>query len=277
MSLTPANPWLLHHLQPFLVATGDNAARFDMRPFDVALEPELAFDPLRLASAPFLDRLCALDAAAFGPEGMPMPRWVFLDGGELTGGVVGLAGQAQELPQSWRKALSVPPGYGGPVPVSMYIAIPSAEPGTWIGHNLSSVAARVADSRLRGLGSLTKALALRVFGAEAQVGAAQWDSLALRVHARLGALEVVSAWTPAHDKPWSVTYRAPIDERALLYLARDARGAVDYPAPTLWLRSDDHASMRELQARIEGGEHFRFAGRPERAQDGVQRIPLAAH
>ena len=275
MSIAPSNPLLLRQLQPFVGGTADNVGCFDMQPFGLRVEDTHVFAPLRLARAPFLDRLCALDAAAFGPEGMPMPRWIFLDGGELTGGVVGFGLAADALPAPWREALCVPDDHVGLVPVSMYIAIPTAESGAWVGHNLSSLAARVRDPALRGLGSLTKAVALRLLRTRTQIGAAQWDSPALRVHARLGALEVISAWTPAHGKPWTVTYRARIDEPALLHLARDPRGAVDFPAPSLWLASDDHAARGMLQDRIEAGERFRFAGRPEPLEGGGQRIPLA--
>jgi hypothetical protein len=62
----------------------------------------------------------------------------------------------------------------------MYIALPGFEPGSRVGHNLASVGRRVPE--LPGLGSLTQVFALAVFRAQ---GACQWDSPALRVHARL--------------------------------------------------------------------------------------------
>ncbi|MGD8862502.1 MAG: hypothetical protein PVI30_20995 [Myxococcales bacterium] len=273
MTLEPSNGALLRDFSPFVVATADNLKHFDREPFGIPLAA--VYDPMRLQSAPVLERLCALDQLAFGPEGMPMPRFIFFDGGELTGAVCGLAAPAAQLDPQLHELLSVPPRYAGLVPISMYIAIPGAGPGRWIGHNLASVAARYPSEEVRGLGSLTKALALRVIGAREQIGAAQWDSPAVHVHARLGPLEVISAWTPAHTKPWTFTYRAVVTDASLRHLARDPGGEVHFPRPTEWLTSDDHGAMRALQERIEAGARVRFAGRPVLTDRDVQRIPLS--
>lgn len=275
MRLHPENDRLLARLELFVVATADNRARFDPRPFELQVAPDGHIDPLRRDAAPFLDLLQALDAATFGPEGMPMPRWVFYDAGELPGGVVGFGCRAAALPPGLAEALQVPPRYGGIVPLSMYIAIPTLEPGVWVGHNLSSLRDRLPGDPLRGLGSLTKAVALRVFRAKAQIGATQWSSRALRVHARMGPLRLLTAWTPAHTYPASLTYRAELDDAALLRLAGDPEGSAARPAPTAWIGSDDHAAMQALQERIEAGERWCVAGPPEPAQHGQQRVPIA--
>jgi hypothetical protein len=274
--LAPRNPRLLSTLDPFLVATVQNRAVFDPAPFGIRLRAEHCFDPLRLGSAGFLELLCHLDEATFGRKGMPMPRWVFFDGGGLSGGIVGFGRRAEALSADTRELLHVPPDYGGLVPLSMYIAIPSFDDGTWVGHNLCSLAGRLTDAELGGLGSLTKAVALKVFRATTQVGATQWDNRALYVHAKLRPLRIVTAWTPAHTKPWTLTYSVAVCDSALRHLAGDPGGTVTTPPADFWLRSDDHAAMRDLQVRIESGERFRVVAPPRQSDDEAQSIPIAA-
>ena len=204
-----------------------------------------------------------------------MPRWVFYDAAELPGGIVGFGRRAGALPPRLAELLRVPPGYGGLVPLSMYIAIPTLAPGVWVGHNLASLREQAQGDALRGLGSLTKAVALKVFRATAQIGATQWDSRALRVHARLGALRLLTAWTPAHTYPATLTYQATIDDAALRRLAGEPGPAAACPEPELWIESGDHGAMEALQARIEAGERLCVAGLPVPSAPGRQRVPVA--
>jgi hypothetical protein len=157
----------------------------------------------------------------------------------------------------------------------MYIAIPTVEAGTWVGHNLASLSERIGDARLRGLGSVTKALGLRVFRVGFQVGVTQWASPALRLHTRLGPLALETAWTPAHSEPRSLTYRATVDLASLRHLAHDPRGTVEQPEADRFVASDDEDAMRELEGRIERGERWEIVGRPE-VMEGHrrQRIPV---
>lgn len=270
--IAPANATLLERLQLFAVARPETFAAFDARPFGIAA-PRV-FDPLRRTSAPFLSLLKRLDEVTFGPEGMPMPRWVFLDGAELTGGIVGFGAPAAELSDAARDLLGVADAYAGVVPLAMFIAIPTFEPGVWFGHNLASVAGRLPGDNLRGLGSLTKAVALAMFRAHTQLGATQWPSRALYVHTRLGPLELITASTPAHGDDDTLTYRAAITEAALRNLARDPSASVDVPAPTEWVHCRDLDRIRALQRDIEAGARWVIAGRPRPADDG-HSVPIA--
>ena len=274
MNLRIQNPELLR-LRPYIVATRDNRAAFDLSPFGLQVAAEHCIDPLRMAAAPFLDLLTRVDEVTFGPEGMPMPRWVFFDGAELPGGIVGFGAPADSLSAADRKILSVRDDYAGLVPFSMFIAIPTFEPGVWMAHNLSSVASVLPQANLRGLGSLTKAIGLKVFRASAQVGATQWNSFALKVHVRLGPLALLTAWTPAHSEPWTLTYRAQINDQTLRNLARDPTGQVVFPRAELWLDSDDHAQMQQLQSKIEAGRRIWVVGPPEQFLVERYRIPLS--
>jgi hypothetical protein len=275
VTLRLPNDRLLCDLEPFVVAAPEHLASFDLAPFGLAIAPDARIDPLLVASAPFLELLVRLDAVTFGPEGMPMPRWLFLDGAGLPGAVVGLARRASAVEDEARVLLRVPDAHTGLVPHAMYIAVPAAEASTWVGHNLASVAEHLPGRNLAGLGRLTKALALRVLRASAQVGATQWASRALHVHARLGPLELLTAWTPAHGGPATLTYRASIDDASLRRLAGEASIAIADPAPDRWIDSADPAAMQELQDRLEAGDRFCIAGRPEPIAPGRQRVPVA--
>jgi len=274
--LAPPNVALLERLVPFVVATESVRARLDTSPFDLALSPDCVLDPLRSESTQLLERLWALDTATFGPGLMAMPRWILLDGAGLSGAIVGLASHPENASDAVLEILGLERPVAGLVPYSMYIAIPSFEADTWVGHNLASLGVRRPEGEsLAGLGSLTKAIALRILRARCQLGAAQWDSVALRVHVRLGALRLLTAWTPAHSKASTFTYAARIDEASLRHLARDPGGRVSMPRAEYWLATDDHAGMQALQQKIEDGEPWYIVGPPRSEASGVERVPLA--
>ena len=275
MSLEPRNPRLLERLRPFVVATPGNAKHLELSPFGLNIAPEHVVDPLRTSAAPFLELVRNLDALTFGPEGMPMPRWVFVDGAELPGGIFGFGCPSETLSSGARELLKPPAGYDGLVPLSIYIAIPTHEPGTWLGHNLASLAPQLDDDDLRGLGGLTKATGLAVYRASRQVGVTQWASRALYIHTRMGPMELLTAWTPAHSEAWSLTYRVKIDTGVLYHLARDPRGAVPRLEPEDHIDSEDHAAMQALQDRIEAGERWCIPGPPRPVEAGRQRVPIA--
>ncbi len=286
MSLELPNAYLLG-LKPFLIATPEVLEQSDLSPFGIPIEPAHRLSPLALRATPLLRRLQALDSATFGAEGMPMPHWIFLDGAGLTGAMFGLGSPASDTPPDVIDALGLRSAAEHDstmlVPHSMYIALPSFEADTWVGHNLASVSAfRPRGPSFRGLGSLTKALALRTLRARCQIGAAQWGAPSLRVHRRLGPLRLLSAWTPAHSKPWTYTYAAELTEARLRHLARDTRCRPEPVAAQCFVDSHDHASLQRLQDDIEAGQHWGIASveplpLPRQApsdEAGAQRIGL---
>lgn len=265
----------LARLEPFLVRSPWHDGSFDMAPFGRAIPSGNRIDPTRREAESFLNRLCTLDALTFGPEGMPMPRWLFYEASALPGGIFGFALRAHALDDACRSRLRVPEGYEGLVPVSMYIAIPARPPHTWYGHNLASLNRLLPELQLRGLAGLTKAFALRCYRCRTQIGATQWNSNAISVHTRFGALELLTAWTPAHEFPATLTYRLRITDAALR-AAMGEPGCRPLPrrAPSFHLRADDEEGMRALQRRIEGGARFEVTGAPSRVGP-VQSVPVA--
>lgn len=271
------NPALLDHLVPYVVSTVDNLPALDLAPFGVAMATHI--DPLRVGSQGFLDILHRLDGLTFGPEGMPMPRWVFYDCSELPGAIYGFARPARTLWPAARALFQVPDDYDGLVPLSMYIAIPMAHRGVWFGHNLASSApalrtAGLTDVDLTGLGSLTKGLALQAFGVKHFWGATQWASDALYIHAKFGPLRLATAWTPAHSEPATLTYGFDVAVNRLRASMGDPSITLPRPEPDGWIRAGDHDAMIALQDRIEAGERFLVTGPPRRL-DGVQEVPIA--
>jgi hypothetical protein len=273
--LSPRNPKLLSRLKLFAVSARESLAHFDEQPFGISLSQH--FDPLRCESEVFHRMLRRLDEVTFGPVGMPMPGWIFLDGASQTGAIVGFALPADRSSAQLKTLLEVPQDYSGLVPLSVFMAVPMHALGSWFAHNLASVSRQLADEDLSGLGSLTKAVALKMFRARGQVGATQWTSSALFVHSLLGPLNLVTALTPAHSDDATLTYSLQLNDAKLRHLARDPAGHVDYPEVDEWIADSDTDRMRALQAEIESGERYVIAGRPKVGANGrlvpVARVP----
>ena len=274
IAIHPRNDRLLRDLVPYVVATPDHLAHLDLEPFGIPIADRARIDPLHTRSETFLTLLSRLDTITFGPEGMPMARWLFVDGSELPGGIIGLAREAKDLDPEARALLRVPDDHDGLVPLAQYIAVPTLEPGVWVGHNLASAAEQLPGRGLAGLGRLTKAIALAVYKAKAQIGATQWASRALHVHARMGPLELISAWTPSHADPATLTYRATLDLPTLRHLADDPRGTIPHIDPAEWIDSEDLEAMKSLQRRIESGERHFIVGPPVTTGHEKQRVPI---
>ena len=67
-----------------------------------------------------------------------------------------------------KEGLKVPADYTGLVPLAVYIALPSHEPHLWFRPNLVSLSPQFPELELSGLGSYTKAMALKMFCAQSR-------------------------------------------------------------------------------------------------------------
>ncbi|MEZ4268170.1 MAG: hypothetical protein R3F39_17545 [Myxococcota bacterium] len=266
-----SNDAILRDYGTFVVSTPANRPHLDAAPFGLDLRWDI--DPTRLESATFLTLLQRLDALTFGPEGMPMDLWVFYDCAELPGFIYGFAIDAKRLTTHERVIFDLPPGYEGPVPLSMYIAIPMYEKGAWFGHNLASLNLTFPERRLYALGTITKAIALRAYKAERFFGATQWTSRALYIHTKFGVLDLHTTWTPAHSIPATLTYAFDVTEEKLRAAAGDPAIILERPEPDFHLDSEDTDGMQALQAQIEGGARFQLIGPPS-VQAGRTLHPL---
>lgn len=263
------NDLIFEQLSLFIVATPDMWAAADPTPFGVPLRYHI--DPTHTRSATFLDILQRLDALTFGPTGMPMDKWVFYDCAELPGFIVGFAIEASAMTADERHRLKVPETYSGPVPLSMYIAIPMREAGSWFGHNLASLGRQLPGRRLSHLGTLTKVMALKTMRAEKNVGVTQWASPALHIHTKFGALELLTVWTPVHSFPASLTYAFPVDDVALRVAAGDPTAPASRLTATRFHETDE-ATLIALQAELERGRRVALCGPPLLSDDGARRL-----
>ncbi|MBM4342013.1 MAG: hypothetical protein FJ100_01350 [Deltaproteobacteria bacterium] len=271
---------LLRELVPYVVATPANLPLLELQPFGLPTPSAHVIDPLRLESAVFLDLLHKLDGLTFGPEGMPMPKWVFYDCSELPGAIYGLARPAATVWPKVRSLFQIPADYAGLVPVSMYVAIPMPQPGMWFGHNLSSLAPvfrrldLVPDLDLAGLGSLTKGLALKCFRVQQFWGATQWQSKALYIHAKFGPLALQTAYTPAHSEHETLTYGFRCTDGALRASMGDPGVQIARPPVDAWIDGRDVVRLKELQAQMERGEAWCIPQAPRPQADGML-VPIA--
>lgn len=274
MNVQTRNDSILERYEPFVVAMPSNIDYLDHAPFGLEIRDEHFINPLHTKNETFLSLLQTMDALTFGPEGMPMPRWVFLGGAELPGAIFGFGQLAKKLPDDVIERMEVPADYTGLVPLSMYIAIPVNPPDVWFGHNLASLNAVFPELELSGLASITKALALKCFRCKQQIGATQWDSGALHIHSAFGPLDLITAWTPQHSEAWTLTYRFDVTDDKLKHAMGTPDVKVAYPRMEAEIcRADINAQMG-LQQRIEAGEQFQIVGRP-RGVAMEMMVPIA--
>lgn len=268
-----SNDGLFESLRTWAVATPSNEPLLDNAPFGVPID--VVINPLRMTSAPFLDRLQRLDVLCFGPEGMPMDKWVFYNCAELPGFIYGFGIPVEECDPRELEAFGLTEDAEGLVPVSVYVAIPMYEKGAWFGHNLSSLNRAFPWRGMHHLASITKAMALKAFRVEHFVGATQWKSNALHIHTRFGALDLDTAYTPAHSQVETLTYSFEVTDLSLRAAMGDPSAALDRVEPTFYLDAGDVAEMKRLQAEIERGARYQLVGRPIRAEGRVRHPILA--
>jgi hypothetical protein len=260
--------------QPYVLATRAVAPRLEWAPLGFDLkEKGLVLDPQARGNETFLQMLQNLDRLAFGPHGMAMPKWVFYDCGVMPSAVFGFCGPAASLEPWVRRALEVPEGYSGPVPLTIFIAIPTLEKGAWFTHTLCSINQVAEGAAPAGLRLLSVALGLRVLRAEALYGTLQWRSDRISTYTGIGPLELVTAYTPTHSFRRSLTFRLRL--RRLLIEAALMKPGTSPAAPpaTHMLDVDDEPALIALQRELEAGIRYAIVGAPE-TRGSIVQLPL---
>lgn len=257
--LTTTNDSILVNYSTFVVTTEANRAHLDASPFGV--DVRWFIDPTVTKSAGFLELLQRLDALTFGPKGMPMDKWVFYGCAELPGFIYGFAMTVDDMTEREVELFGIPSGYDGPVPISMYIAIPMLDDGCWFGHNLASLNRTLPDRNLGFLATITKALGLKACQVEQCYGATQWASKATNVHTRFGPLNVLTAYTPAHSFAATLTYSFPVTDVCLRAAMGDPEAHLARPEASFHLSAENTKGMLEIQEAIENGAKYQVAGR----------------
>lgn len=191
---------------PFVVGPMDRLASLDeagvrLRKVDAFAEESVPFcQAFQRANSVAYD---GLPRPATHGRGLGMPSWVFVDCCMLPSVAIGFEVPRRAVPEPLADLLD-PEEACETLPVSEYIAVPALEPGVVIGVSFFSL---VSGMRL---GERTKALALRMLGAETLVGITQLDNPAMRVHLSFGPLEVVAPAVPLH----------PLRETTFVYRTR---------------------------------------------------------
>jgi len=272
---------ILQQLEPFLIA-GDIREDLNLCPGGVQIPSENVFHPQHRRHAAFLAMLQLVDRLTFGPFGMEMPSWVFYDCAVMPGAVFGLGVRAHRLEEWAREAMKVPDDYEGLVPVSQFIAIPMLAgfsdpsrkaPGTWLLYTLESLNQVSPGMAPVGTLKVTCALGLRVFPIRELYAISQWRSPKLEEYVELGPLELVTAWTPAHSMPRTLSFRLQFDDIHMPGLVYAPSVHPASPPPNALLDVDSAADLQALQRDLEAGEKIYVVGKPIHHGASV-RVPL---
>lgn len=240
--------------------------------------PPVMKDPLDIPELAFADRIYSLEARAFGPSNMAMPRWVFYDCAVMPGFVAGFAARPRALTPAMREVLDPKkfPAINSPiqtskvlkevtslddmdwVPLSLFIIIPTMHKGEWVAHNLTSINSLLPEGQgLYGLGFLSKAFGLWYANVEQCSGMTQWGSPALKLHSNFGHMEVIGAYAPVHSHATTVTYRVQVNTQVwekFFTKEEDFAFLENYGPTGSFIDPKDEQSMLDFQKRIEREE-----------------------
>lgn len=257
--------------EPYLVRTRRYQGQMSLSPMGVPIAPDNIFDPHDLSSAQFLTLVQRMDDLVHHPVGMKMARWVFYDCAEMPGVIFGFGQKANKLPGWLREALGVGDDYEGLVPLSNLIMIPMLPPGAFLSYSLCSINQVCPGGAPAGLSLMTLLLGLKVVPLRELYSTTQWRSPTLPILTQFGPLELLTAYTPAHSLPATLTFRFGVDAERL---SQAVLGAPALAQGTILLDADDTSAMRRLQAEIEAGARYSVVGRPI-SSGALTLVPLA--
>jgi hypothetical protein len=262
---------VLNTCEPYLIARPPVRDGLDASPLGLSIPEANIFDPQRVAGSTFIQLVKHVDELAYGPVGLSMPAWVFYDCAVMPGAVFGFARRAKHL-ESWaRRALAVPDGYEGLVPVSIFICIPTVARTAALVYTLCSVNQIAPGAAPEGLWRLTLAAGTQAFRLTEMLATCQWRSPQLGLYAGLGPLHLQTAWTPGHDNPATCTFRVSADAAGRERLLRgDLLGPEGIHR---YIDADDAEAMRALQLEIESGLQVAVVG-PAEIRGSDTRVPL---
>lgn len=258
----PRLSWLKNEdIQPYVYVRAENriTSPGQVSPVDWFADKNPIFlNPLFMSEVEFGNQILELEARAFGPSNMAMPRWVFYDCAITPGFVAGFAIRASKVPQELKEHLP----YIGKhewVPLSLFIIIPTmSRDGEWVAHNLCTVNSLLPkEQSFYGLGFLSKAFGLWYANVKICCGFTQWGNPAIRLHSYYGPFEILTAYTPIHSYPRTLTYRvklesanwgnfftkAPIDDFQTRFTSTSHK-----------VNPKDESSLKDIQTRLEKGE-----------------------
>lgn len=271
---------ILDVCEPFLIAHRGVIDILNTVPAGITIPAKNIFDPLHQRHALFYKLLRRLDQLTFGPFGMSMPSWVFYDCAVMPGAFFGLGIRPANLERWALEALQIPDDYDGLVPVSQVIMIPTlagfsggAVPERWLMYSAESINQVSPGFAPAGLLKLSLALGLRVFPVRTLMGTTQWRSLKLSTYVDLGPFELLTAYTPAHSLPRTLSFQIDVEDTHLMTLLAGPRAHPSASAPNAYVDPDDALALKALQGEIEQGCVVHVVGHPVYYGSAV-RVPL---
>lgn len=223
-------------------------------------------NPLDLSQLEFAEQIYFLEGQAFGPSNMAMPRWVFYDCAVIPGFIAGFAMRTKSLPDSIKSVMRFDKSSEW-TPLSLFIIIPTMRRGEWTAHNLCTINALLPEAdRYYGLGFLSKAFGLWYANVETCCGITQWRSPSLKLHTHYGDFEIVTAYTPVHSYPQSLTYRLRVetDSWARFYSRVPNQTFHDrYQPAGFEINPTDAISMQAFQQKLQAGDREYFLNAQE--------------
>lgn len=259
---------------PYIAAREPVATALNRSPLGIRIPKNAFFDPYKTRSGTFLDMVHRLHTIVCGPFGMAMPKWVAYDCALVPGVVFGFARPAEELQQRFYNGLEIPEDYSGLVPFSVGIAVPLADRVTWELYSMGSINQIAPGAGPAGLNRLTLAFGTAALRCKELIVTCPWRSFRMSILSGLGPLELITAWTPAHDNPMTATFKVATNDAArerLLRGGQDVIGRVDRHVD-----ADDKDAMRALQREIEAGRRVSIVGQGQDWGTEVQ-FPLQMH
>lgn len=221
----------------------------------------LTKNPLHVKELEFSDLILDIEGRAFQGANMAMPRWVFYDCAIMPGTVVGFAHRTETLSQSVKNAIGKPI-QGEWTPLSLFICIPTVQKGAWLAHNLSSINSMLLEEdRFYGLGFLSKAFGLWYSNVPHLFGMTQWESPAMKLHCNFGNMEIVTAFTPVHSHPRTITYNCDVDSKVWeCFFSKkfDSKFQNQFEYAGFDIDPKDRKSMLMLQSKLEAKENRYF-------------------
>ncbi len=255
--------WLDHeNVRPYVLARGinlpENPGQLHKNISWFDINRMVYKNPFHLKELEFSDLILDIEGRAFQGANMAMPRWVFFDCAIMPGIVCGFAQRTSSLSTAVKTAIGRPIE-GEWTPLSLFICIPTVQHNAWLAHNLSSInSLLLEEDRYYGLGFLSKAFGLWYCNVPNLFGMTQWESPAMKLHCNYGNLEILTAFTPVHSHPRTVTYNCDVDPKlwdSFFTKKFDASFHSDFEYAGFDINPKDRKSMLELQARLEAQEN----------------------
>ena len=251
-------------LVPFLIVTDRNRAVVDTSRLPETGEPLYVVNPQCVENAEFVALVQKLDDLSFSPMGLEMPGWVFYDCGVMPGIVFGYGVRAEKIRPWIRRSLGVSQDYDGLVPLTLFIAIAMLPSRSWLVNTLTGLDDVAPGATVEGIVTRTLAGGLFLLPIDDLYGTVQWRSRSLPRYTALGPLDVLTAWTPAHDILSTLTFKVKVGPNAAAMLWHGGEGVnPQTPAPNRVVDVDSMDDLQRVQSWVEEGASVQLVAPPD--------------